>query len=603
MEEKRRIKTREVKRDIKVLDKSVKLAGSVRRAAIRTKDQVQDLVDDGTISPEEYTEQKLRYAAEGTISTTGHQTGKTITAVHNQVKQGKITKERADTEKDRQGHRDEPSVGRRQRSQETANTAHRQYSEKQYEARRQSLRRREQTIRTADTTRRTIKKTSDSAGKTAPKTIKRTIKTSGKTVRTAEATARGAVKTAQVSAQAAKKTAEVSARAAKTTAALTKRAAVAAYKAAIVVAKAVVTAVKGIIAAAKELTTAIAAGGWIAVAVIVGICLIGLLVGSAHGIFFSSEDTGGDITMRQAVQSINEEYENQIELIKIQNPYDDLEMSGSRAVWPQVLSVYAVKTTTDSNNPMEVATMDDQRMQLLSDIFWAMNDISYRMEIKTETIIVESDDGEGNIIEEEVEETHTTLYIFVSHLDADEMAEQYGFNSDQDEQLEELLAADSSMWLNVLYGVYGSDDMIVQVALSQIGNIGGEPYWSWYGFNSHVEWCACFVSWCADQCGYIENGVIPKYAGCVNGVNWFKARGQWADRFIEPTPGMIIFFDWDDPNGSAGPQDGLSDHTGIVEKIEGGYVYTVEGNSRDRCVERRYPIGSYIILGYGVPAY
>ena len=603
MEEKRRIKTREVKRDIKVLDKSVKTAESVRWAAIRTKDQLQDLVDDGTISPEEYTEQKLRYVAEGTISTTGHQTGKTITAVHNQVKQGKITKERADTDNDRQGHRDEPSAGRQSRQQETTNTARRQYSEKQYEARHQSLRRREQTIRTADTTRRTIKKSSDSAGKTAPRTVKRTIKTSGKTVRTAGATARGAVKTAQVSAQTAKKTAEASARAAKTTAALTKRAAVAAYKAAIVVAKAVVTAVKGIIAAAKELITAIAAGGWIAVAVIVGICLIGLIVGSAHGIFFSSEDTGYGMTMRQAVQSINEEYESQIELIKMQNPYDDLEMSGSRAVWPQVLSVYAVKTTTDPDNAMDVATMDDQRMQLLSDIFWAMNDISYRTEIKTETKIVESDDEQGNIIEEEVEETHTTLHIVVSHLNADEMADQYGFNSDQDEQLEELLAADSSMWLNVLYGVYGSDDMIVQVALSQIGNIGGEPYWSWYGFNSHVEWCACFVSWCADQCGYIENGVIPKYAGCVHGVNWFKERGQWADRSIEPTPGMIIFFDWDDPNGSSGPQDGLSDHTGIVEKIEGGFVYTVEGNSRDRCVERRYPIGSYIIMGYGVPAY
>ena len=603
MEEKRRIKTREVKRDIKVLDKSVKTAGSVRRAAIRTKEQVQDLVDDGTISPEEYTEQKLRYAAEGTISTTGHQTGKTVTAVHNQVKQGRITRERSDTDNDRQPHGEETSSGRRPRQQETTNTARRQYSEKQYEARHQSLRRREQTIRTADTTRRTIKKSSDSAGKTAPKTVKRTIKTSGKTVRTAETTARGAVKTAQVSAQAAKKTAEVSARVAKTTAALTKRAAVAAYKATIVVAKAVVTAVKGIIAAAKELITAIAAGGWIAVAVIVGICLIGLIVSSAHGIFFSSEDTGDGMTMRQAVQAINEDYENQIELIKMQNPYDDLEMSGSRAVWPQVLSIYAVKATTDPDNAMDVATMDNHRMQLLSDIFWAMNDISYRTEIKTETKIVEKDDGQGNIIEEEVVETHTTLYIVVSHLDADEMADQFGFNSDQDDQLEELLAADSSMWLNVLYGVYGSDEMIVQVALSQIGNIGGEPYWSWYGFNSHVEWCACFVSWCADQCGYIENGVIPKYAGCVHGVNWFKERGQWADRTIDPTPGMIIFFDWDDPNGSSGSQDGLSDHTGIVERVENGYIYTVEGNSHNRCVERRYPVGSYIIMGYGVPAY
>ena len=104
------------------------------------------------------------------------------------------------------------------------------------------------------------------------------------------------------------------------------------------------------------------------------------------------------------------------------------------------------------------------------------------------------------------------------------MASQYRFDDDQNEQLGELLSADSSVWFSVLYGVYGSDDMIVKVARSQLGNIGGEPYWSWYGFGSRVEWCACFVSWCADQCGYIENGIIPKYAGCVSGMNWFKAK-------------------------------------------------------------------------------
>ena len=210
--------------------------------------------------------------------------------------------------------------------------------------------------------------------------------------------------------------------------------------------------------------------------------------------------------------------------------------------------------------------------------------------------------GNGNILEEKVEVTHTTLYIVVTHKDADSMASQYNFNADQNEQLEELLAADNSMWLAVLYGIYGSDDMIVQIALTQIGNVGGEPYWSWYGFSSRVEWCACFVSWCADQCGYIENGIIPKYAGCVTGVNWFKQRNQWADTSIEPTPGMIIFFDWDNKGGS-GPQDGLSDHTGIVERVENGIVYTVEGNTSDSCAERHYSVGYYEILGYGIPAY
>ena len=196
--------------------------------------------------------------------------------------------------------------------------------------------------------------------------------------------------------------------------------------------------------------------------------------------------------------------------------------------------------------------------------------------------------------------TKTTLYITVSHKTAEQMSDQYRFNDDQDSQLEELLNVDNSMWLAVLYGIYGSDDMIVQVALSQIGNVGGEPYWSWYGFGSRVEWCACFVSWCADQCGYIETGVCPKYAGCVNGVAWFKEHNQWVDGSETPSPGMIIFYDWDSPNGSSGPQDGLSDHTGIVERVENGIVYTVEGNSGDSCRQCQRAVGNYEILGYGV---
>lgn len=103
------------------------------------------------------------------------------------------------------------------------------------------------------------------------------------------------------------------------------------------------------------------------------------------------------------------------------------------------------------------------------------------------------------------------------------------------------------------------------------------------------------MSWCANECGYIETGVIPKFAGCVNGVQWFKDRGQWLGGSAEPVPGMIIFFDWD--------SDGESDHVGIVEKVENGIIYTVEGNSGDSCRENHYAVGNYEILGYGVPQY
>ena len=114
-----------------------------------------------------------------------------------------------------------------------------------------------------------------------------------------------------------------------------------------------------------------------------------------------------------------------------------------------------------------------------------------------------------------------------------------------------------------------------------------------------MEWCACFVSWCADQCGYIETGVCPKFAGCENGVQWFRERGQWIDGSAEPVPGMIIFFDWDNKGGS-GSQDGAADHAGIVQKVENGIIYAVEGNSGNLCRVNRYPVGQYEIMGYGI---
>ena len=135
---------------------------------------------------------------------------------------------------------------------------------------------------------------------------------------------------------------------------------------------------------------------------------------------------------------------------------------------------------------------------------------------------------------------------------------------------------------------------IVQVALTQEGN-GGDTYWSWYGFSSREEWCACFVSWCADQCGYIEAGVIPKFSLCSAGMEWFESRGQFMDGSYVPAAGDIVFFDWEN--------DGSVDHVGIVESVVDGNIYTVEGNSGDKVARRSYPIGYGQIVGFGVPAY
>ena len=140
-------------------------------------------------------------------------------------------------------------------------------------------------------------------------------------------------------------------------------------------------------------------------------------------------------------------------------------------------------------------------------------------------------------------------------------------------------------------GLFGNQQ-IVSVAMGQLGNRGGQKFWSWYGFDSRVEWCACFVSWCADKSGLIASGNVPKFSLCSDGVSWFQGKNKWQSGGTTPTAGMIIFFDWD--------HDGNSDHVGIVEKCEGGRVYTVEGNSSDQVRQRNYAVDYASIMGYGV---
>lgn len=141
-------------------------------------------------------------------------------------------------------------------------------------------------------------------------------------------------------------------------------------------------------------------------------------------------------------------------------------------------------------------------------------------------------------------------------------------------------------------GLFGGNGQIVSVALTQLGNEGGQKFWSWYGFDSHVAWCACFASWCGDQAGLIESGKMPKFSLCDDGIAWFQSKGKWKSREYSPAPGTLIFFDW---NG-----DGTSDHVGIVEKTEGSTVYTVEGNSSNAVNQRSYDINNGTIMGYGI---
>ena len=139
-------------------------------------------------------------------------------------------------------------------------------------------------------------------------------------------------------------------------------------------------------------------------------------------------------------------------------------------------------------------------------------------------------------------------------------------------------------------GTRPGNQAVVDIAKSQVGNVGGQPYWSWYGFTSRVEWCACFVSWCYGQMGLSE----PRFSACqAQGIPWFQSHGQWGGRdYANIAPGDAIFFDWD--------LDGRADHVGIVVGTDGSRVYTVEGNSGDACKIKSYSLTYECIKGYGL---
>lgn len=400
----------------------------MKNAYIRTKDKAEHNMEPGENSPHEYAADRVS----GKIDSAAHE------AVYEFDRQGrkgiKTTKENITKAKDFFQNR-------------AANQPKKQVQRKAAESIRRTAENAPKSIKTIERGGKTIKQTAKS-------TTKGTVKTAQKTVKTAEHTAKATIKTTQQAAKAAQKTAQASAKAARVAAHTARAAARAAIVTAKAVARAIALAVKAGIAGTKALIAAIAAGGWIAVLIIIVICLIAMIVGSCFGIFFSNENLGNGMTMQSVVQEIHTAYQSKLDEVKKSHTYDVLEMNGSHAVWKEVLAVYAVKMTSDPNNAQEVATMDDSKKKILTDIFWEMNVISYRTEVKTETVLETSDDGHGNIVETEKTITRTYLYITVAHKSADEMADQYGFNREQKAQLSEFLAEENnSMWEPILGGV------------------------------------------------------------------------------------------------------------------------------------------------------
>ena len=449
------------------------------------------------------------------------------------------------------------------------------------------------TIKTVERTGEAIKQTARSAGRTTIKALGRNIKTASSTVKSVEQVGSVSVKTAQVTFKAAQKTAIESAKTAHRIRAAAKAAATTAKALAAAAAK----AAKAIIAAAQELITAIAAGGWVALMVIVLVvmCFAGFM-------FASDEDDTEILPVTEEVKA----YEPLIQQYAREHGIGDyvlliqavmMQESGGRGTDPMQASEcgyntrypHAPGSITDPEYSINVG------IQNLADCL-SVAQCESPMDMDAIKLALQGYNyGQGYIT------WAMNKYGEYSKANAVEFsinaAERYGWSSYGD--MNYVPHVLRYYPLGQIFYDPDTSTLIVEVARSQIGNVGGEPYWSWYGFTERVEWCACFVSWCANQCGYIRSGIIPKFSGCINGVDWFKDRGQWIGNSFEPSPGMIIFFDWDDEDG----QDGNADHVGIVEKVENGRVYTIEGNTSDSCRQRSYPVGYFQILGYGVPDY
>ncbi len=576
------IKTRDtVKGTIKTLDKAAIAGQKMKQAYIATKDKAEHSVNAKENTAEEYAADKT----EAGIDEIAH---KGAYAFNKAGRKGV-----QETKKNIQSAKDGIQRFKQQRAEKSINvqrTQGRTTTVGSSSAQTQTS----SAIKTLEKPEKMVKQSATSAGKKNIKLAsKEAAKTTQRLVKTAEHTAKASIKTSQQTAKAAQKTAQATVKASQKAAQAAKATAKATANAVKAAAKATIATVKAIIAGTKALVAAIAAGGWIAVVII----MIVVLLGSAVAMFGGGSESNTYTQVSAEVEAYDpliRQYAKQygipeyVELIKAVM----MQESGGRGLDP----MQAAEGSFNTKYPHEPNGIKDPEYSIqcgVQELKAALTSAEVESPIDMERIKLALQGynfGNGYI------SWAKSKYGGYSYANAVE------FSTQQAQRLGWDSYGDTQYPAHVLryypYGrafTAGSNQAIVEVALTQIGNEGGQPYWSWYGFDSRVEWCACFVSWCADQCGYIDSGLIPKFAGCIDGANWFKSNNRWNDRNYEPKAGDIIFFDWEG--------DGTTDHVGIVEKCENGTVYTVEGNSGDACRQRQYTVGSRNIYGYGIPAY
>ena len=545
---------------IKAIDKSAVVAERMKDAFIRTKEEMQRGTSTTAGNPEEYATDKV----------TGHAETAAAHTARAFDKQGQKAVRQSVRAKTRPSFDSEPPTFTETPKPETAGAQFKRAEQKRMLLRTQ--RSNGETIKTSVREKRTRSiKTADRA----VKPVERSVRTVRRTARTIPANPGVTVKTANASARRAKA-------AARNSVEVVKKAAAAASK-----------AIRAILAATKALVNAILAGSWIAITII----LVVVLLGAAISLFGSESGRTSYVPVSEEVEAytpIIRVYANQygigeyVELIKAIM----MQESGGQGFDPMQASEsgYNTRYPRTPNAITDPEYSIDVGVQTVAD---SLQQAEVESPVDMENIrLALQGYNFGNGFIPWVRENYGGYSAIAAIEFSNYMAAQLGWSGYGDKQYP----------AHVLrYYPFGraftaeGNQAIVEIALTQVGNVGGEPYWSWWGLSERAEWCAMFVSWCADQAGLIDAGAIPKFENCVWGANWFMDNAGWADGSAEPSPGDIIFFDWE--------PDGYPDHVGIVEKCEGGLVYTIEGNVNDDCAQGRYYVGDTCIFGYGLPAY
>lgn len=440
------------KKNIKTIETVGIITEKVKDAGIKTKDDIGKAINTDADTPEQYAAQRFQDTVHSTATDTAYYFNKTgkksVADTKKNIENAQVTIEEI---KARRAERKAKSKANEQTAQSVMKTAE-----------------------------NGTKKPSETAMKNAPKTASNDIrmgnnsvlKNKGKTIKTANdnfakakdiKTAKNTIATNRL---AVSKTAEKSRKAAQYMRETAREAAKLAKNSF----KVLMKVIKGAIKAAESLVSAIIAGGWISVIVIIVLCLVGALAASFYGIFFATETSESGMNISSVIQEINADYDNRIDDLK-SDEYDRIEINGSKANWKDVLSIYAVKTTTDPDNPMEIATVDENKKSILSNIFWDMNSIDSQSETRTETKEITSTDENGNEVITTENVTVKVLTITISSKTADDMSVQYSFDNKQKEYLAELMNdSNDKLWASIIFSTDGNTNVDIDFDALDFGD-------------------------------------------------------------------------------------------------------------------------------------